>query len=247
MTSNAGDRGGSNPDTSGGTTGSMTAGTTGGTTGGSTMMGPPAQTGTLMLSLSSNMDSIRLNESKDYQLMVLPGGGFNGMVTYAIEGLPTGVTATFNPAGGMVSQPSTVTLTIKTAGDATVGAGSLTVKATSGTINSSAALALTVDAELLVSISKGVDIGTNATPNTTAFGADSIPTVFVAPGTKVTFINNDTINHEIHSDGSLGINHEGGPLMANGANTYTQTFNATGTFNFRCHIHPNMLGQIVVK
>jgi plastocyanin len=104
-----------------------------------------------------------------------------------------------------------------------------------------------VKAELLVTIPKGVDIGTSATPNLTAFGAQTIPTIFVAPGTKVTFVNADSINHEVHSDGTLGIAHEGGPLMANGANAYTQTFNGAGTFNFRCHIHPNMKGQIVVK
>ncbi|HUS63008.1 MAG TPA: plastocyanin/azurin family copper-binding protein, partial [Kofleriaceae bacterium] len=98
-----------------------------------------------------------------------------------------------------------------------------------------------------VTIAKGVAIGTAAAPNLEAFGAVSMPTIFVAPGTKVTWVNQDGINHQIHSDGNLGIAHEGGPLQANGANAYTQTFNGTGTYNYRCHIHPNMKGQIVVK
>ena len=64
-------------------------------------------------------------------------------------------------------------------------------------------LALSIQAELLVSIPKGVDIGSNANPNLTAFGAQTINTLFVAPGTKVTFVNDDAINHEIHSDGTF--------------------------------------------
>jgi len=212
------------------------------------LAGPPAKTGTLGVMLASSSDSIRLNESKNYSVMVTPGGGFDGNVTYALTGAPSGVTATFTPPGGMISTPQTVTMVIKTTGDATVGNGAaLKVSATSGTIVGEAPLTLDVKAELLVMVPKGVDIGTSATPNLSAFGATSIPTIFVAPGTKVTFVNQDTINHEIHSDGTLGIAHEGGPLMANGANSYTQTFNGTGTFNFRCHIHPNMKGQIVVK
>jgi hypothetical protein len=210
--------------------------------------GPPAQSGTLSLMLASSSDSLRLNEAKEYDVMVVPGGGFNGSVTYSVDGLPTGATATFDPASGMVSSTTTVKLTIKTAGDSPVGNGNaLTIKAVSGTIVGSTPFTLDVKAELLVTIPAGVDIGTSAAPNLQAFGAQSIPTIFVAPGTKVTFVNADAINHEIHSDGTLGIAHEGGPLMANGANSYTQTFSGSGTFNFRCHIHPNMKGQIVVK
>ena len=67
-------------------------------------------------------------------------------------------------------------------------------------------------------------------------------------GLKVTFINNDIINHEIHAQltaNSAGIAHEGGPLMANGANSYTQTITGPTLIkstDWRCHIHSNMLG-----
>jgi plastocyanin len=112
---------------------------------------------------------------------------------------------------------------------------------------------VTIPAELLVMIAKGVNIGTAAAPNKAAFGTYGLPTIQVAAGTKVTWVNGDGINHEIHSDGSFGIAHEGGALMANGANSYTQIFKNTGaagttaTYSYRCHIHPNMLGQIIVK
>lgn len=240
-----GDRGSGGGDTVGGGGG---GGQDAGAVASPDLSGPPAQMGTLALLLNSTSESLRLNESKEVDVTVTPGGGFSGNVVYSLEGAPAGVTAVFNPAGGMISAATTVKMTITTTGDAKVGNGSaLAVKAVSGTISGTAPLTLDVKAELLVTIPKGVDIGTSAAPNLTAFGAQSIPTIFVAPGTKVTFVNADSINHEIHSDGTLGIAHEGGPLMANEANAYTQTFNAAGTFNFRCHIHPNMKGQIVVK
>ena len=212
------------------------------------MTGPPAATGAVAVSLASTSESLRLNDSKDVVVTVNPSGGFNGMVTYSLVDAPVGVTATFEPATAMISAVATTTMTIKTSSDFKPASGiALKVKAISGTIEGVAPMTVDVTAELLIHIAKGVAIGTNAAPNLMAFGAQSIPTVFVAPGTKVTFVNDDTINHEIHSDGTLGIKHEGGPLTANAGNSYTQTFSGAGTFNFRCHIHPNMKGQIVVK
>ena len=242
MQSANGDRGGGNPDPGGSPAPDL------GLAPSPDLAGPPSPTGSISLSLASSSGSIRLNDSLDVTVNVTPAGGFDGVAVYSLEGAPTGVTATFNPPGGMIANATTTVMTLKTVGDVTPAAAqALTIKAVSGAISGSTPLTLDILAELLVSIPKGVNIGTSAAPNLTAFGAQSIPTIFVAPGTKVTFINTDSINHEIHSDGTLGIAHEGGPLMANGANSYTQTFKATGTFNFRCHIHPNMKGQIVVK
>jgi plastocyanin len=213
------------------------------------LAGPPASTGTLSLSLPSTSESLRLNESKDITVTVTPSAGFSGMVTYAVDNLPAGVTATFDPPAAMVTAPTTTKLTLKTSSSMKPNnALAMQVKATSGAISAPPQpLTLDVKAELLVTIPNGVKVGTNAAPNLEAFGAQTIETVFVAPGTKITFVNADAINHQIHSDGTLGVAHEGGPLMANGGNAYTQTLNGTGTLNFRCHIHPGMRGQIVVK
>ncbi|HZS37537.1 MAG TPA: plastocyanin/azurin family copper-binding protein [Polyangia bacterium] len=212
------------------------------------LAGPPSPMGTISVSLASSSESLKLNDSKTVTVNLMPGNGFNGMTMFSVEGLPQGVTAAFTPPGAMMSGPMSATLTITTASSTVPAAGMpITVKASSGAIVGQAALTIDVTAELLVKIPKGVNIGSNATPNTSAFGAASIPVLYVSPGTKVTFINEDSINHEIHSDGTLGIAHEGGPLQAGGANSYTQTFNGKGTFDFRCHIHPNMKGQIVVQ
>jgi plastocyanin len=211
------------------------------------LAGPPSPMGTISVSLASTSESLKLNDSKTVTVNLIPGNGFGGMTMFTVEGLPPGVTGAFTPPGAMMTGPMSATLTITTASSTVPAAGMpITVKATSGSIVGSAPLTIDVTAELLVKIPAGVNIGSNASPNTSAFGAASIPVLFVSPGTKVTFINGDSINHEIHSDGTLGIQHEGGPLQSNGG-SYTQTFKGKGTFDFRCHIHPNMKGQIVVQ
>ena len=213
--------------------------------------GPPATSGSISLALNMATDTIRLNESKSYVATITPTEGFSGSVTLALDNPPAGVTATFDPAAIMVSgtTPATVNVTVSVASDMATPAASvpLSIKGTSGTISSAASLGVMIPAELLVEIAKGVNIGTAAAPNKTAFGTYGMPVLQVAAGTKVTWVNNDTINHEVHSDGGQGIAHEGGPLLANAGNSYTQTFNAKGTFTYRCHIHPNMQAQIVVK
>jgi plastocyanin len=202
------------------------------------------------VTLDKTTDTVRLNESHSYTATITPSNGFSGSVTLSLEGAPAGVTATFDPAAVMVSTaPVTVAVTVAVASDMAVPASSvpLSIKGTSGAITSAAALGVMIPAELFVQIPKGVNIGTAAAPNKTAFGTFGMPVIEVAAGTKVTWVNNDIIDHEVHSDGTLGIAHESGPLKANGANTYTQTFSKAGTFSYRCHIHPNMMAQIVVK
>lgn len=218
---------------------------------------PPAQQGTLAASLDKTTDNIRLNETKSYMVTLTPSGGFTGGVTLSLDGAPAGVTAKFTP--GVINftdaTPATAKLDVSVASDMATPATSvsLTVKAVSGDISASANLGVTIPAELLIAIPNGVDIGTAAAPNKDAFGTYGLPVIQVAAGTKVTWVNNDTINHEIHSDGSLGIAHEGGELLANQGNSYTQTFQLPAgattpqVFTYRCHKHPNMLGQIIVK
>jgi plastocyanin len=162
------------------------------------------------------------------------------------------VTAKFDPAQINIADttPATVKVDVSVASDAEASNSvPLAIKAVSGEINASANLGLAIPAELLITIQPGVAIGTAAEPNKAAFGAYGMPVYQVAAGTKVTWINMDTSNHEIHSNGGLGIAHENGPLMANGANSYTQTINGKSgdVFTYRCHLHPNMLGQFVIK
>lgn len=210
---------------------------------------PPATTGSLALSAPSTQLLLHLNETKSVKLTVTPSNGFNGTATFSVTGLPAGVTAFFAPDQVPLSDtPVDVTMSLRSASDLNGTLGMpLTLTVSSGTISSSTPLTLDLLQEVLITIPKNVPLGTAAQPNTAAFGAVSTQVLFVNPGTKVTFINMDTKNHEIHANANtVGLQHEPGQLLPNGANSYSQILKK-GTVNFRCHIHPNMLGQIVVK
>jgi plastocyanin len=212
---------------------------------------PPAVQGSFTAALDKATDSIRLNETKSYTLTLTPANGLTGGITLALDNPPAGVTAVFTPATVNITDTNAVTVQVAmtVASDATsTTSAAVGVKATSGSINASASLGLTIPAELLIQIAKGVAIGTAAAPNTTAFGTSAQMNVKYVTGLKVTFVNNDIINHEIHAQGSAnaaGIAHEGGPLMANVGNVYTQTITAPMLIkagDWRCHIHSNMNG-----
>ncbi len=70
--------------------------------------------------------------------------------------------------------------------------------------------------------------------------AFSPATLTVAKGTTVTWINNDSVNHQIKSD-----TFNSAPLLT--GQNYSFTFDNAGTFNYSCAIHPSMTGKIIVK
>jgi xyloglucan-specific exo-beta-1,4-glucanase len=70
---------------------------------------------------------------------------FAGAVSFTASGLPTGVTASFNPATTTTTGTSSV-LTLTASSTATVGAATVTVTGTSGTLTHSATITLTVAA-----------------------------------------------------------------------------------------------------
>ena len=67
-------------------------------------------------------------------------------------------------------------------------------------------------------------------------------TIIVPPGTTVTWINEDTIQHTVTSTTKI---FDSGNIDP-GA-TYTYTFNQTGTFNYECLNHPVMEGIVIVQ
>jgi plastocyanin len=65
----------------------------------------------------------------------------------------------------------------------------------------------------------------------------------VARGATVTWTNNDIVSHTVsETDGKAGPNSKD---LDHGA-TYSFTFSQSGTFHYRCNIHTDMLGTIVV-
>jgi len=68
--------------------------------------------------------------------------------------------------------------------------------------------------------------------------------ISVSSGTVVTWKNEDTTEHQVISDGDL-------PDLMSGIlepnDTFSFTFDKSGTFNYHCNIHPSMKGQVSVK
>ncbi len=62
----------------------------------------------------------------------------------------------------------------------------------------------------------------------------------VAPGTKITWTNNDSATHQIKSD-----TFSSDPL-AHGQ-TFSVTLDTPGVYNYSCAIHPSMKGIITVQ
>lgn len=69
--------------------------------------------------------------------------------------------------------------------------------------------------------------------------------ITVTKGSTVTWTNNDSTTHTVVDD----LSNVGGPSSGNilPGQTYSFTFDKTGSFQYHCSIHPSMRGTIVVK
>ena len=65
-------------------------------------------------------------------------------------------------------------------------------------------------------------------------------TITIAKGTIVTWVNNDSAPHQIKSDSFES-------AILNQGQSFSFTFNQTGSFNYICSIHPSMSGNITVQ
>ena len=72
-----------------------------------------------------------------------------------------------------------------------------------------------------------------------SFGPQSIT---VSPGTKVTWKNRDDIPHTVVSNEGIFKSR-----VLDTDDTFSFTFEKTGTYPYFCSVHPKMTGQVVVK
>ena len=134
--------------------------------------------------------------------------GFKGTIALNVTGLPSGVTATFNPTSVTGSSGSTLTFTASNS--ATVGAATVTVTGTSGSTTASGTLTLNVTAE----------------PN---FTISASPTsVTVPPGTSVS--STLTIGYVGGLTGSVSVSASGLPSGVQ-ANFSPSSVNTSGTIS----------------
>lgn len=85
----------------------------------------------------------------------------------------------------------------------------------------------------------GVSSIVNLTIRNFAFSTENLT---VKKGTTVVWTNNDSIGHTVTGDTPSGPKSE---TMSDGQN-YSFTFNQMGKFDYRCAIHPNMKGSVIV-
>ena len=67
--------------------------------------------------------------------------------------------------------------------------------------------------------------------------------VTVAPGTAVTWVNEDDIPHTVVADDKKMFRSK----VLDTGDKFTFTFATAGTFGYFCSIHPHMTGKVVVK
>jgi plastocyanin len=65
--------------------------------------------------------------------------------------------------------------------------------------------------------------------------------VTVSAGTIITWENKDSVTHDVTIDNGL-FDHDLNP-----GETFSFTFNTTGTYAYHCDIHTSMKGQIIVE
>jgi uncharacterized membrane protein len=125
------------------------------------------------LSASPNSLTITQGNTGTSTVTVNPLNGFSGSVSLSVSGLPSGVTASFNPA----SATSTSTLTLTASSTAATGTATLTITGVSGTLTHTTTLSLTVTA------APAPDFSLSASPNslTITQGNTGTSTITVSP------------------------------------------------------------------
>jgi xyloglucan-specific exo-beta-1,4-glucanase len=128
--------------TLGAATGAITA-TGGGLTRTSTINLTVTQPPTPDFSLAASPTSLTVNRgaSGASTITITRTGGFTGSVAFSASGLPSGVTAGFNPTS---TTENSATLTLAASSTATLGAATVTVTGTSGSLARTTTISLTV-------------------------------------------------------------------------------------------------------
>jgi plastocyanin len=189
------------------------------------------------------MASLTLGETKAFNITISGQNGFTGDVTLMAAGIPATWNVTFKPSATVTVDASgmaTAEVDVQVPTDAMAGDAMLTVSAQASPGSEQApTAAITVTPELVIHIPQNA---LNAA--TDAFGG-TIPVHLVSPGTTITWINDDAVAHRIHADNINGFNHEPND-MAPAGGTYSVQVTGPGAYQYYCHIHPQMTGEIDV-
>ncbi len=129
---------------------------------------------TKSFTLSANPNSLSIAQGANgtSTITITPVDGFSGSVTLAASGLPSGVTANFNP------NPATTTSTLTLTASASAATGTVTVTITgiSGSLTSSTTISLTVTA-----VAQSFTLTANPASVTITQGSNGTSTITITP------------------------------------------------------------------
>jgi len=94
------------------------------------------------LTFSPATQTVVAGNSTSYTINVVPGPNFTGSVSFSASGLPSGASASFNPA--TVTTSGSTTMTVSTSASTPTGNSNLTVTGTSGSLSHSVTPVLSV-------------------------------------------------------------------------------------------------------
>lgn len=123
----------------------------------------PVTTG-FTLAASPTSVSVPQGGNNTTTVTVTSTGGFTGMVSLSASGLPSGVTAAFNPT----STSTTSVLTLTASSSAATGPATVTITGTSGGVSENATVSLTVTAPASYSLSAGAPSQSTISPGGTS-------------------------------------------------------------------------------
>ena len=151
----------------------------------------PGCAGSPDFNLNANPNALTIAQGSNgtSTITVNPLNGFNGSVTLNATGLPSGVTAAFNPN----PTTTTSTLTLTAAANATPGTSTITITGTSGSLSHQTTLQLTVTANGAV---------VTLTPTSLKWG--KILVGVTSGSKKVTVLNSGTSALTITNIGTTG-------------------------------------------
>jgi plastocyanin len=168
--------------------------------------------------------------------------GDSGTVALTVTGADT--TWTVTPPVGPVTlslngqTTANVTIAIPTNGGPAPTGRAISIGATIGSHQHGAATAITVANEFVIPIVRG---------SAAHWPYPNRDSLFVNAGTVVTFRNDDTLSHIIHSNGGVGIAHQSIGVGTIPGGTYSQTAaGPSGSTLITCHSHPADTLRIVV-
>jgi uncharacterized repeat protein (TIGR01451 family) len=141
------------------------------------------------------------SSSANYDVSVVPSGGFNGPVSLSVSGVPSGATANFNPASVNITDasPKTSTLTISANGATPLGLNNLTIAGMNGSTQH------TYPVKLKISNSSSADLGVTQTisPNPALVGTSLSHRIVVTNSGPAT-ASNVTVTDNLAAGFSFG-------------------------------------------